>query len=77
MNSTLTLSANAATLEKMTLLENTAAIGIFPAATAGRRKPLTVAQLRRTLARKWDMLAVIGLMLASAAYGIFALAHVA
>ncbi|MGI4788605.1 MAG: hypothetical protein ACRYFS_07120 [Janthinobacterium lividum] len=40
-------------------------------------KPVTVAQIGRTLIRKWDMIAVIGLMTSSAAYGVFALAHVA
>lgn len=58
-------------------LANTAAIGTIPASKAGTPKPLTATQLRRTLVRKWDMLAVIGLMASSAAYGIFAMAHVA
>ncbi len=71
MNSTLTLSA------KTAALVNTAALGTIPASKASPPKPLTAAQLRRTLVRKWDMLAVIGLMASSAAYGIFALAHVA
>jgi len=71
MNSTLTLSAKTATFG------DTATISTIPAVGTRRPKPLTAAQLRRTLVRKWDMLAVIGLMASSAAYGIFALAHVA
>jgi len=38
-------------------------------------KPITAAQIRRTLARKWDFYAVIGLIASSAAYGVYALAH--
>ena len=32
--------------------------------------------LARTLARKWDMLAVIALMVSSAAYGVFAITQI-
>ena len=35
------------------------------------------ARLLRTLARKWDMIAVLGLMASSAAYGVYALSHLA
>ena len=34
-----------------------------------------VARLRRTLARRWDLLGVLSLMATSAAYGVYALAH--
>ena len=34
-------------------------------------------RLVRWIATKWDMAAVIGLMVSTAAYGVFALAHVA
>ncbi|MGI4788601.1 MAG: hypothetical protein ACRYFS_07100 [Janthinobacterium lividum] len=40
-------------------------------------KTVTAAQMVRLITRKWDMIAVIGLMTSSAAYGVFALAHVA
>ncbi|MGI4788085.1 MAG: hypothetical protein ACRYFS_04465 [Janthinobacterium lividum] len=36
-------------------------------------KTLTAAQVIRTVARKWDMFAVIGLMASSAVYGVYAL----
>ncbi len=36
-------------------------------------KSVTVSQMRRTLAHKWDMLAEIGLMMSSAAYGVYAI----
>ncbi|MGI4788602.1 MAG: hypothetical protein ACRYFS_07105 [Janthinobacterium lividum] len=62
MNSTLTLTANVVGAPVIS------ANVVKPAA-----KSLTVSQLKRTLVRKWDMLAVIGLMVSSAAYGVFAL----
>ena len=36
-------------------------------------KTPSFAQFSRTVARKWDMLAVAGLMVSSAAYGVYAL----
>ena len=34
-------------------------------------KTITVAQIQRILVRKWDMPAVIGLMVSSAIYGVY------
>lgn len=45
--------------------------------TIKNAQPSTAAQLRRTLVSKWEMLAVLGLMASSTAYGLFALTGVA
>lgn len=46
-------------------------VSINPAHT----NAITLAQAGRTLARKWDMLAVIGLMVSSAAYSVYAVSQ--
>ena len=75
MNSTLTLSPKTTTLVTAASVLNTPGTGAIPAVKTSRRQPLTALRVRRTLARKWDMYAVIGLMVSSAAYGIYALTY--
>lgn len=43
--------------------------------TAKSIKPVTAAQVGRTLVRKWDMLTVIGLMVSCGTYGVYAIAQ--
>ena len=51
---------------------HSAAIVAAPAANAPWMP--RVAQLRRTLARRWDLIGVLSLMASSASYGVYALA---
>jgi hypothetical protein len=55
-------------------MNSTLTLKIYSADTATARavKPVGI-QIVRFLACKWDMLAVIGLMLSSAVYGVYAL----
>jgi hypothetical protein len=43
--------------------------------TAKSIKPITADQVGRTLVCKWDMLAVIGLMVSCGTYGVYAIAQ--
>ena len=55
----------------LTLKLNTVNTPVVPAVV----KTTAAAFLRRTLIRKWDMIAVVGLMTSSAVYGVYALSQ--
>lgn len=63
-------------MNSSTLTLNTNTI-TAPAANSAVIKPFTktivVSRSTRTLTQKWDMFAVIGLMVSSAVYGVYAL----
>ena len=75
--SSISIAINSETTPALISTPITRKSGVCPKQSATTPSGIKVARVRRTLAHRWDMYAVLTLMASAVAYGVWTLSHLA